>query len=155
MTVSEYWDYKPKRFHVIYDFDSVKWNKRMVLKKNPYNHLICSILLNWTLVKSIRFCFRKCQWDHHLQCYQLVGLKNAELMVSVDLILMFIINSLGPNDAIWRWSSWSTLVQVTACCLTAPSRHLNQCWLIISKVLWHSSEDFDIAISKARLKITF
>ena len=28
-----------------------------------------------------------------------------------------------------------------ACCLTAPSHYLNQCWLIISKVLWHSSED--------------
>ena len=36
---------------------------------------------------------------------------------------------------------WSTLVQVMACCLTAPSHYLNQCWLIISKVLWHSSED--------------
>ena len=27
-----------------------------------------------------------------------------------------------------------------ACCLTAPSHYLNQCWLAISKVLWHSSE---------------
>ena len=25
-----------------------------------------------------------------------------------------------------------------ACCLTAPSHYLNQCWLIISEVLWHS-----------------
>ena len=30
------------------------------------------------------------------------------------------------------------------CCLTAPSHYLNQCWLIISKVLWHSSEDIII-----------
>ena len=52
-----------------------------------------------------------------------------------------LLNSLGPSDAIWRWRSWSTLVQVMACCLTAPSHYLNQCWLIISKVLWHSSED--------------
>ena len=50
-------------------------------------------------------------------------------------------NSLGPTDAIWRWRSWSTLVQVMACCLTAPSHYLNQCWLIVSKVMWHSSED--------------
>ena len=42
------------------------------------------------------------------------------------------VNSLGPSDAIWRWRSWSTLVQVMACCLTAPSHYLNQCWLIIS-----------------------
>ena len=53
-------------------------------------------------------------------------------------------NSLGPNDAIWRWRSWSTLVQVMAWCLTAPSHYLNQCWLIISKVLRHSSEDIII-----------
>ena len=53
-------------------------------------------------------------------------------------------NSLGPSDAICRWRSWSTLVQVMACCLTAPSHYLNQCWLIISKVLWHSSEDIII-----------
>ena len=25
-----------------------------------------------------------------------------------------------------------------ACCLTAPRHYLNQCWLIIRKVLWHS-----------------
>ena len=54
------------------------------------------------------------------------------------------VNSLGPSDAIWPWRSWSTLVQVMACCLMAPSHYLNQCWLIISKVLWHSSEDIII-----------
>ena len=42
-------------------------------------------------------------------------------------------NSLWPSDAIWRQGSWSTLVQVMACCLTAPSHYLNQCWLIITK----------------------
>ena len=28
-----------------------------------------------------------------------------------------------------------------ACCLTAPSHYLNQCWLIISEVLWHLPEN--------------
>ena len=27
-----------------------------------------------------------------------------------------------------------------ACCLTAPSHYLNQCWLITRGVLWHTSE---------------
>ena len=36
--------------------------------------------------------------------------------------------------------SMSTLVQVMACCLTAPSHYLNQCWIIISGVKWRSSE---------------
>ena len=50
------------------------------------------------------------------------------------------INSLGPSDAIWRQRSGSTLAQVMACCLMAPSHYLNQCWLIINNVEWHSSK---------------
>ena len=54
---------------------------------------------------------------------------------------MGLVNSLRPSDAIWRQWSWATLAQVMACCLTAPSHYLNQCWLIIRGVLWHSSEN--------------
>ena len=50
------------------------------------------------------------------------------------------VNSLRPSDAIWRQWSWTTLAQVMACCLMAPSHYLNQCWLIIRGVLWHTSE---------------
>ena len=39
------------------------------------------------------------------------------------------VNSVEPSDTIWRQRSGSPLVQVTACCLTAPSRYLNQCWI--------------------------
>ena len=52
------------------------------------------------------------------------------------------IKSLWPSDTIWRHRSWSTLAQVMACCLTAPSHYLNQCWLITSKVQWHSWRQF-------------
>ena len=48
--------------------------------------------------------------------------------------------SLWPSDAIWRHRSGSTLAQVMACCLTAPSHYLNQCWLTISKIQLHSSD---------------
>ena len=30
-----------------------------------------------------------------------------------------------------------------ACCLTAPSHHLNQCWLVISEVLWQFWQEMD------------
>ena len=50
------------------------------------------------------------------------------------------INSLGPSDAIWWQRSGSTLAHIMACCLTAPSHYLNQCWLIITKVQWCSSQ---------------
>ena len=36
------------------------------------------------------------------------------------------INSLRPSDPIWRHKSGSTLTQVMACCLTAPSHYMNQ-----------------------------
>ena len=49
-------------------------------------------------------------------------------------------NSLWPSDAIWQQRSGSTLVQVMAWCRQAPSHYLNQCWLILSKVQWHSSD---------------
>ena len=52
---------------------------------------------------------------------------------------------MGHNDAIWRQGSGSTLAQVMACCLAAPSHSLNQCWLIIRKVQWYSS----VTISQA------
>ena len=65
-----------------------------------------------------------------------VLLSQEELIV----ILRFWVNSLGPSDAIWRQRPGSTLAQVIACCLTAPSHYLNQCWLIISKVDGHSSK---------------
>ena len=48
------------------------------------------------------------------------------------------VNSLWPSDAIWRHRSGSTLAQVMAWWLTAPSHYLNQCWLIMNGVLWYS-----------------
>ena len=49
-------------------------------------------------------------------------------------------NSVWPSDAICGYKSGSKLAQIMACCLMAPSHCLNQCWLLISEVLWHSHE---------------
>ena len=51
-----------------------------------------------------------------------------------------LVNSLWLNDVQWREKTGSTLAQLMACCLTAPSHYLTQCWLIISNVQWHSPE---------------
>ena len=45
-----------------------------------------------------------------------------------------------PSDAKWQSRSGSTLAQVMAHFLMAPSQYLNQCSLIISEVLWPSTE---------------
>ena len=66
-------------------------------------------------------------------CHGLVPDCSNSIANTLEL-LQSCINSLGPSDAIWRHRSGSTLAQVMACCLTAPSHYLNQCWLIISKV---------------------
>ena len=51
------------------------------------------------------------------------------------------------KPALYYWHrSGSTLVHIMACCLTAPSHYLNQCWFIISKVPLHSSERIIISI---------
>ena len=57
---------------------------------------------------------------------------------SACITMCAIIYSLWPGDAIWRHISGSTSAQVMACCLAAPIHYLNQCWLIIIEVLWHS-----------------
>ena len=49
-------------------------------------------------------------------------------------------NSPWPSDAIWRYRTWSILVQVAPCCLMTASYNIKQCWLIMSEVLWRSSE---------------
>ena len=43
-----------------------------------------------------------------------------------------------PSDTIWQHRCGPKLDQAMACCLTAPSHYLNQCWLMIRKVRWHS-----------------
>ena len=53
----------------------------------------------------------------------------------------WLVDSLWPSDDIWCHWSLSTLIQEMAWCLMAPSHYLNQCWIIISEVLWHSPWD--------------
>ena len=49
-------------------------------------------------------------------------------------------NSFWPTDTTWQHRIESILAQVMACCLTAPSHFLNQCWVLISEILWHPPE---------------
>ena len=48
-------------------------------------------------------------------------------------------NSLWPSDAIWWHRSGSSLAQVMAWCLTAPSHYLNHCWLIIIALIGYDN----------------
>ena len=75
-------------------------------------------------------CYQTCMWSLIIYLSRLgkltggatepYGVSNTNL------------NSLRPSDTICHRRSRWTLVQVMACCLTAPSHYLNQCWLIVS-----------------------
>ena len=79
-----------------------------------------------------------CIFYHFTSLSSMVQVVECFLMDHKELFL----NSLWPSDAIWRHRSGSTLAQVMACCLTAPSHYLNQCWLVIIKGQWHSSHGY-------------
>ena len=66
--------------------------------------------------------------------------KNCHKLSISFHFVWFVWQCIKTHDAIWRRRSGSTLAQVMACCLTAPSHYLNQCWLIISKIQTHSSD---------------
>ena len=52
-------------------------------------------------------------------------------------IIKLFFTALWPSDAIWRHRFGSTLTSVMACCLTAPSHYLNQCWpMFTNGALW-------------------
>ena len=50
---------------------------------------------------------------------------------------IYMIKSLHHIATIWWHKSWSTLAQVMAWCLMAPSHYLNQCWL---EDYWYPSQ---------------
>ena len=56
------------------------------------------------------------------------------------LYIPSLVKPMWPIDTIWWHRCRSSLAHVMACWQLAPSHYLNQCWLIISEVLWHSPE---------------
>ena len=89
-----------------------------------------SNVFSWMKMYDFRLRF---QWSLFLR-FQLTKFQHSD-------------NGLAPSrHALWlsgairrQWYG-PTSAQMMACRLTAPSRHLNQCWLIIKDVLWHLSK---------------
>ena len=55
-------------------------------------------------------------------------------------------HSLWTNNTICWHISGSTLSQIIACCLTAPSNYLDQGWLTIKGVQWHPPDSNIISV---------
>ena len=99
-------------------------------------------IFQWSLFLSVQLTINQ-HWFRYWLGTKQVTMHNLNPWWSSLLMHVWItqpqwVNSLRPSDAIWRHRSGSTLAQVMVCCLTAPSHYLNQCWLVISEVQWHS-----------------
>ena len=109
--------------------------------KNPGDQFIN--FGHWSIfyVKSLNFTICKmCMKIINVTNIHLRAIKHTSRMHINQSILLPkpLIISLRLSDTIWWHRSGSTLAQVLTCCLTAPSHYLNQCWLLINGVLWHS-----------------
>ena len=140
-------------------------------KSNPIQSLWPCDTIWWhrsgsTLSQVMAFCLTALQaitWTNVYSSSKLIFGLHLRAMPQEVLLNCGLATPLWPSDAIRQQGTESTLAQVMACCLTAPSHYLNQCWLIISNVLRScgihqkalSWEDLKIPISQARLKITF
>ena len=67
---------------------------------------------------------------------------------------MWLMNTMCPSDTIWWNITGSTLAQVMDRCLMAPSHYPNQCWLLISEILWHSPQSNFTANAQAIILYT-
>ena len=112
--------------NVISSYYSRHYSRRMYrVVWNPFVHMDLPLadMSIWT--RAVVFCL--CIID-----YVIMTVKSGEKTTTKSRDMSS--SSLWPNDSIWRQKTGSTFSQVMACCLTAPSHYLNQCWLIISKV---------------------
>ena len=107
----------------------------------------CNSITQWRVHRRVICChFNGNRPSKHRPCYCWNCTPVCRFMITVYMYLkqpshLYSKYSLCPRDTIWRHRSVSTLAPVLAWCLMAPSHYMNQSWLIISKVQWHSSED--------------
>ena len=90
--------YLPYTLKDVYSIHMWKFKKSCVLKRPPGLLYGCSVMVP---------CAASSQGPHHT----LYGQRPEW------------VDTLAFNDAIWCHRPWSTLVQVMACCLTAPSHY--------------------------------
>ena len=141
-------------------FITARGNKHDFVRSEPGKLFFCTFSdTSTSLTKQIivHNPYARPDLCHHCVCRWSRPLEGTVLSTKTENIFFF--NSTGqwlvPNDAIWQYRTWwrikmddkkkiyrtwSTMVQVMAWCLTAPSHHLNQWWLIISQVLWYITE---------------
>ena len=131
------------RYHRLYLTPSLPWGRGVEchfefifwsVSCTCHYHAICDIVL-W-LKCSKEFSFFVPSWPASFS-FLYKGSNSRTLIPPLHYVFAFevTVNSLRPGDAMWCNRTWSTLVQVMAWCLMAPSHYLNQCRLIIKYIL--------------------
>ena len=95
--------------------------------------IVYRMLMLYIRMFTVRIRIRHYVTADFIWCKWMLGKWQTNKIISclmmIDMLqwcLITTVNSLRPNDAIWRHRPWSTLTQVMACCLTAPSHNLNK-----------------------------
>ena len=109
------------------------WNSKDFNDENAFDNIIYKMCVILSLFKCAN-TLRQKQKDRHYTWWQTGDRPLSEPKKYIYITWPRSVNSLWPSDTIWRQRSGSTLAQVMACCLMAPSHYLNQCWLINSPV---------------------
>ena len=92
---------------------------------------------NWFTLRHIGIFSAVSKWGLS-PWWPLLGLLYWYPITLFKSLKLTLVNPLWLSDTIWQHRFASTLARIKACCLTAPSHYLNQCWLIIKGALWHS-----------------
>ena len=93
-------------------------------------------IVNWILRNKL------CEILIRIQTFPLktMYLKMASAKWHPFCLGLYVLTHCGLVTPYGTMRTRSVLAQVMAYCLTAPSHYLNQCWLIIGEVPWHSSQ---------------
>ena len=81
----------------------------------------------WYWICRINKCLSSTRTDFNYLCLQCV-----EKWQIMWLYFYIFLTHCSLMTDIWWYRSGSTLAQVMACCLTAPSHYLNQYWILIN-----------------------
>ena len=76
---------------------------------------------------------------------------NEDYVGMLSKLVLWISCIIYHINSLWHHMATQNLAQVTACCQTALSHYLNQCWQFIVEILWHSPI---MAISRGMRKMS-
>ena len=92
---------------------------------------VSTVIQNFTLCSASITVMLHAISYHTTPCHN--GTQTVYEKTNKQVLNLKMFKSLWPSDAIWEHRTRSTLAQVMACCLTAPSHYLSQCWFTMNE----------------------